>query len=278
VSCTGSQAGLIPVCDPTNNSQTYYQKRTNKNLPNSLSLCSVGIANPSPASYTGGQVAVNASGSWNWSCDATTSVACNAKHIYCGDGIPQSGTDSAGKPYVEACDDGNTNNNDGCTTRCNLSPIGPIFCGNGIVEQPNAAGDVEICDDGNSVDGDGCSSTCEPESSIYSGTCSSSMQGKTFYATGTPDTTTLCSFGLMTGFVFTTGSQQWTWSCLGSGTTNTSCMATHSYCGDAVVGTGMGYSNQEQCDNGTGNGVVCNPAYASTCNYCSPTCQTIVLT
>jgi hypothetical protein len=95
ISCMASQSGLTPLCDPMNNAVTYYQKRTNKNLPSPLALCSAGTATPSPASYVGGQVAVNASGAWNWSCNATTSVSCAAKHIYCGDGIVQNGTDSA---------------------------------------------------------------------------------------------------------------------------------------------------------------------------------------
>jgi cysteine-rich repeat protein len=58
----------------------------------------------------------------------------------CGDGIVQAG---------EACDDGNTVNGDGCTNACTLPA-----CGDGIVQ----AG--EACDDGNTVNNDGCTNTC----------------------------------------------------------------------------------------------------------------------
>lgn len=53
----------------------------------------------------------------------------------------------------ESCDDGNTNDGDGCTELCTLEPI----CGNGAVE----AG--EACDDRNRINGDGCSASCTLE-------------------------------------------------------------------------------------------------------------------
>ncbi|TMQ70527.1 MAG: DUF4215 domain-containing protein [Candidatus Eisenbacteria bacterium] len=53
----------------------------------------------------------------------------------------------------EACDDGNSNNGDGCTNLCHVKP----FCGDGIVQPP------EECDDGNMADGDGCSAVCAVE-------------------------------------------------------------------------------------------------------------------
>jgi cysteine-rich repeat protein len=51
----------------------------------------------------------------------------------------------------EVCDDGNTDNGDGCSADCRSDEM----CGNGIV-------DVEVgeqCDDGNAVDDDGCRGT-----------------------------------------------------------------------------------------------------------------------
>ncbi|HIG40281.1 MAG TPA: DUF4215 domain-containing protein [Gammaproteobacteria bacterium] len=68
----------------------------------------------------------------------------------------------------ETCDDGNTNNDDGCSSTCLIetgftcptpgSPCEPQpVCGNSIVEPP------ETCDDGNTADTDGCSSTCSIE-------------------------------------------------------------------------------------------------------------------
>ncbi|MCB0352769.1 MAG: DUF4215 domain-containing protein, partial [Bdellovibrionales bacterium] len=63
----------------------------------------------------------------------------------CGDGFIQDG---------EQCDDGNTADNDGCSGSCNVES-----CGDAILQSG------EECDDGNSLDGDGCSSDClvEPE-------------------------------------------------------------------------------------------------------------------
>lgn len=74
------------------------------------------------------------------------------------------GNDSAGEGHEqpdcgngtldpgEACDDGNTANDDACTNACMLPA-----CGDGIV-QPEAG---EVCDDGNSVPGDGCTVNCK---------------------------------------------------------------------------------------------------------------------
>ncbi|MCA9677821.1 MAG: DUF4215 domain-containing protein [Myxococcales bacterium] len=50
---------------------------------------------------------------------------------------------------VEACDDGNTVDGDGCDGNCT-----PTGCGNGVVTGE------EACDDGNAVSGDGCDATC----------------------------------------------------------------------------------------------------------------------
>jgi cysteine-rich repeat protein len=70
----------------------------------------------------------------------------------------------------EECDEGDTNNNDGCSSTCQIE-----HCGDGIT-QTN-----EQCDDGNLVNGDGCSSTCQivlcPNGVINPGeTCSTCPQ------------------------------------------------------------------------------------------------------
>lgn len=62
----------------------------------------------------------------------------------CGDGILNS---------PEACDDGNTNNSDGCNAHCAFE-VGEAICGNGVLENQ------ECCDDENTQDGDGCNSNC----------------------------------------------------------------------------------------------------------------------
>ena len=54
-------------------------------------------------------------------------------------------------PAVEQCDDGNTLDGDGCSSRCMVE--GGV-CGNGIREKG------EACDDGNTTASDGCSPTC----------------------------------------------------------------------------------------------------------------------
>lgn len=56
----------------------------------------------------------------------------------------------------ESCDDGNTNNSDGCNAHCAWE-VGEAICGNGVLENE------ECCDDGNNVSGDGCSSACTSE-------------------------------------------------------------------------------------------------------------------
>ncbi|MFA6259325.1 MAG: DUF4215 domain-containing protein, partial [Candidatus Peribacteraceae bacterium] len=65
--------------------------------------------------------------------------------VHCGDGMVQEELD-------EECDDGNTRNNDGCSSGCKIER-----CGDSII-QPG-----EECDDGNTVSGDGCSETCMTE-------------------------------------------------------------------------------------------------------------------
>ncbi len=56
----------------------------------------------------------------------------------------------------ETCDDGNAQNGDGCSVTCTTEPPSPV-CGNGVVESG------ELCDDGNLVTGDGCNAACTPE-------------------------------------------------------------------------------------------------------------------
>jgi len=62
----------------------------------------------------------------------------------CGNGVLNPG---------EQCDDGNRDDHDGCSARCQIE----AFCGNAVVEPG------EECDDGNFIDGDGCTSQCETE-------------------------------------------------------------------------------------------------------------------
>jgi len=59
----------------------------------------------------------------------------------CGDSIVSA---------TEACDDGNTDDADGCSNQCALS-----MCGNGMVSGS------EVCDDGNLLDNDACTAQCQ---------------------------------------------------------------------------------------------------------------------
>jgi cysteine-rich repeat protein len=70
----------------------------------------------------------------------------------CGNGILDPG---------EECDDGNTNNNDGCDSACQVEK-----CGDGTLDPE----DGEECDDGNTTDGDGCSAECTIEPACGDGT------------------------------------------------------------------------------------------------------------
>ncbi len=63
---------------------------------------------------------------------------------HCGDGHKDVG--------YEQCDDGNTEDGDGCTSNCELE-----WCGNGVLDPG------EACDDGNTEAGDGCSPRCDEE-------------------------------------------------------------------------------------------------------------------
>ena len=62
---------------------------------------------------------------------------------------------------TEDCDDGNTEDCDGCSSSCELDDCDP--CGDGVLD----AG--EECDDGNNTSGDGCDADCREEPEPYDG-------------------------------------------------------------------------------------------------------------
>lgn len=109
--------------------------------------------------------------------EETSACDVDCTPVACGDAIRNV---AAG----EACDDGNTENGDGCSDDCNLEL--PPFCGDGNVggdETCDAGGETETCDDdctavacgdgnlneaageacddGNTIDDDGCSASCQ---------------------------------------------------------------------------------------------------------------------
>lgn len=97
--------------------------------------------------------------------DYTLAITCEP--IVCGDGIVAD---------EEACDDGDTDSGDGCSSTCTVeegsacddsepSVCNTITCGDGRVQG------TEACDDGDLDDGDGCSMTCAIEADyVCSGT------------------------------------------------------------------------------------------------------------
>ena len=78
-------------------------------------------------------------------CDDTERYVCEGPPI-CGSGARGAG---------EECDDGNTDDGDGCSSTCILE--GPAPCGDGLIWLG------EECDDGDTEGGDGCSATCAIE-------------------------------------------------------------------------------------------------------------------
>ncbi|HEX5095528.1 MAG TPA: DUF4215 domain-containing protein [Acidimicrobiia bacterium] len=75
----------------------------------------------------------------------------------CGDGMMDG---------PELCDDGNTDDGDGCRGDC----LSDYRCGNGVTDTIASGGTVdELCDDGNTVNGDGCNATCDSDESCGNG-------------------------------------------------------------------------------------------------------------
>ena len=90
------------------------------------------------------------------------------------------------------------------------------------------------------------------------------MVNETFYTGNLPATGTLCSVGTLTGLTET--STGWTWSCEGinGGPTDSACSLNISYCGDGIIGTGIGYVSGTE---------LCEPANTPSCDLM---CQPIV--
>jgi cysteine-rich repeat protein len=74
----------------------------------------------------------------------------------CGDGILRQDLEPS-DPGYERCDDGNADPTDGCSHLC-----APARCGDGVIRRDVTPEDsaFEACDDGNRIDGDGCSAAC----------------------------------------------------------------------------------------------------------------------
>ncbi|MDX2009692.1 MAG: DVUA0089 family protein [Myxococcaceae bacterium] len=163
-------------------------------------------------------------------------LACPASGpAVCGDGV---------RADAEACDDGNTNDGDGCSAGCEVQPTPVTPCGDGVV-----AAD-EACDDGNRTTGDGCSAACVVEAG--------------FSCAGAPSQcTTRCGDGITAGAEgcddANTGA--------GDGCTASCAVEPGFSCGGApsvcVAGCGDGRVNApETCDDGN---LVAGDGCAATC-------------
>lgn len=153
----------------------------------------------------------------------------------------------------EQCDDGNTSNGDGCSSKGVIEagyvcptpgqPCVAAACGDGI----RAYG--EECDDGDNKDGDGCSSRCRIE---FSATCSkNSMGGKSKCDANS------CGNGKITGKEqCDNGSKNGT-----DGKCTADCKLVSRNLGSCGNGT-VDYKNGEECDDGNNKGG----------DGCSPTC------
>jgi len=148
---------------------------------------------------------------------------------------------------VEACDDGNVGNGDGCPGDCKTvepgyrcivpgRPCTPI-CGDGEVKGG------ETCDDGNRDPGDGCSQFCltEPGWDCSTGVCVR-RAGNDGGAEVQPPV-------LYCGDEIVSGAEECDWG-LANGAVDSNCSVDCSYlfCGDGIV------AGSEECDLGRQNG------------------------
>ena len=173
--------------------------------------------------------------------------SCNLE--YCGDGVVQDG---------EECDDGNTDDEDGCDGACVLN-----VCGDGVVHRG-----VEECDDANTNNHDACTSVCE------AARCGDGYlwEGMEACDDGDDSDQNRC----VSGCVIATCGDGWVWTgveeCDDGNDNNedecsTGCVETR--CGDGVV-----QASREECDLGPLNGEACRYG-EETCEMCTQECHAI---
>jgi cysteine-rich repeat protein len=230
----------------------------------------------------------------NEQCDtggisATCNGDCTVAH--CGDGKINALFTPPGAPGPEQCDDGNNNNNDGCSSKCQFE-----FCGDGvknnIVEQCDTAGDSQTCNkdctapmcgDGKvnhsfvpptgtlpeqcdpPNPGNGCSALCRFERCgngvIDPGEeCDGASVGG--FACAADCHLQKCGNGILDpGEQCDDGNNSPNDDCISNNPAPASCKI--NVCGDGVVD-----NNREQCDHGANNGTIGDT--------CSATCHTVL--
>lgn len=102
--------------------------------------------------------------SWQLTCTAVSEGQHTLMWQYTKNGSTNGGEDryfldDISIPLVEACDDGNSTDGDGCNGLCTSDET----CGNGYADLN------EACDDGNNVSGDGCNADCTSNESCGNG-------------------------------------------------------------------------------------------------------------
>ena len=140
----------------------------------------------------------------NWNDYGATGCTYSCSGVtFCGDGIVQAA-------LGEECDDGNTNNGDGCNSSCMIE-----FCGDGSVQ----VGLGEECDDGNNINEDGCSAICTIEAPP---TCGCVGATQTFVCGGTVTESCILNCDLTSsGTCFIVGVDDITIDCKGHSITGT---------------------------------------------------------
>jgi cysteine-rich repeat protein len=169
---------------------------------------------------------------------------------FCGDGTVQSSVD-------EECDDGNTDNDDGCTTLCKFP-----FCGDGFLQSN------EECDDGNSENTDSCTNTCN-NAICGDGFLQDGVEQCDDGNTASTDAcTNACNYAVCGDGFVQDGVEQ----CDDSNTLNTD--ACTNACENAVCGDGFVRTGVEDCDDA-------NVITTDGCNNCKintpPNCNAATL-
>lgn len=127
---TGNSDIFFRIANPGSSTPAYYDSYTVRVIPK---YCGDGTCEAGD-----GETCGNCPGDCKCPTDCPCPTLCGNNNIDYSEG--------------EECDDGDTENNDGCSSTCQIEE-----CGDNI-KQTN-----EECDDGNLIDGDHCSSECETE-------------------------------------------------------------------------------------------------------------------
>ncbi|MFH1590882.1 MAG: PKD domain-containing protein, partial [archaeon] len=182
------------------------------------------------------------------------------QRTFCGDDDIQSPNDYG---QYEQCDDGDQNgvvcdpaydaSCDYCSSSCELVTVDGPFCGDDVIQSA-----YEECDDGDQngefcVPGydetcDYCSDSCE-DVTVDGPFCGDGVRQPAYEE---------CDDGNDVD---------------NDGCSSECVIEDLTYCGDDEIQWPNGDGGYEQCDDGDQNGVVCDPAYDASCDYCSSSCE-----